>query len=195
MLTLPDIVQPYWGKIVDSRGNGFTSSVQFSHPFFGTRKFSVYLGDSDISHTPVYIAAHPGSYYKPLEPILGPDYCLLDEFAATYQDFVLHREQRLLDYQEEMYSFFLSTIKPRLPEMYETYPTITSLYEHNLYVRNVANLRVKEGDVVEMLVYYDFYPGPVFGTEWVKGEMRGLRERHGGRDSDSTSFGLVPYNH
>ncbi|ACU61816.1 hypothetical protein [Chitinophaga pinensis] len=171
MKTLPDIIHPFWGKIFDSRGNGYSSPVGFSHAFFGEKTHSVYLGHHDISHTPNYIKAHPDEYYKPIAPILGEDYCLLDEFAATYTHFLSNIDAHIRQLQDGVYAIFTTHLKPQLPDIYETYPIIETREQHDEHISHLADIRLLPGGYIDMIFYYDLIPAPVFNVTFRDGVM------------------------
>ncbi|MCF6407221.1 hypothetical protein L3C95_30280 [Chitinophaga filiformis] len=169
MKTLPDIIHPFWGRIFDSRGEGYSSPIKFSHPFFGNKAFPVYLGDPDISHTPNYIKAHPDEYYKPIAPILGENYHLLDEFADTYTNFTANIDANIRQLQDAVYALFTTYIQPGLPHTYEMHPVIETREDHDEYIRDLADIRILPGGYLDMIFYYNLIPAPVFNVTFKHG--------------------------
>lgn len=165
MKTLPDIIHPFWGKITDSRGEGFTSHIVFSHPFFGDKTFPVYLGHYDISHTPNYIKAHPDEYYKPIEAVLGENYDLLDEFADTYTDLTANIDSYIRQLQDGIYAIYTAHLR-------ENNPAVESREQHDQYIKDLADIRVMPGGILELIFYYELIPAPVFNVSFKEGIMQ-----------------------
>lgn len=169
------ITHPYWGNITDSlRANGYTSDIKFSHPFFGTKIFPVYLGQHTITHTPNYIREHPGQYYKPIEEIFGKNYYLLDEFMKTHKDFMLNIDDKLATLQQKLFDHFEQHLAAQLPLIFEESPVIESIEAHNEYIKNLDSIRLLENGQIKFLFYYDLYPSPIFPVVFVDGQLEDL---------------------
>ncbi len=133
---------PYWGN-VEQDWAGFSSDINFSHPFFNKQEIEVFLNDE---------------YDEEGEEIEeAPNEELLNELAATYKNFIAHIENRLTDLQQKTFE--------RYQELYAHYyenpeksgdPAleIDSIHKHNPYIKNVNYLRVSKNNTIRLTIRY-----------------------------------------
>ena len=131
----------FWENITESHGE-YMTSVQFPSAFF-QGKHEFYLGD---------LYDEDGEEIEE-EPTTEQ----LDEFAETYQSFILHWPQLLAQLQEKAFAryqqlyahYYENPEKSDAPAL-----NIDSIEKHNPYILNLLNIHIGTNQTVRLAIRY-----------------------------------------
>ena len=135
----------FWENITESHGE-YMTSVQFLSAFF-QGKHEFYLGD---------LYDEDGEEIEE-EPTTEQ----LDEFAETYQSFILHWPQLLAQLQEKAFAryqqlyahYYENPEKSDAPAL-----NIDSIEKHNPYILDLLNIRIGADQTVRLAIDYQLDP-------------------------------------
>ncbi|MGE9314778.1 DUF6985 domain-containing protein [Niabella sp. CJ426] len=132
----------YWGNI-EQDWAGFSSDITFSNPFFNKQNVEVFLGEE---------FDEDGEEID--EP---PTESRLDNFAATYQQFLNHIDTHIEQIQSKAFERYLKLYAHYYenPEKSgEPALNINSIAKHNEYIKEIIYLRVPDDDAIKLSIRY-----------------------------------------
>lgn len=132
----------FWGNIRED-WNGFSSDINFSHPFFGEQHYEIFLGEEDDEDG------------EEIEN--SPSQNQLDEMAETYQVFIKNADQMLEVIQQESFN--------RYQKLYAHYYedpdksgeeslSIDTVEKHNPFIKDLMYIRICEQNTIKISIRY-----------------------------------------
>lgn len=132
----------FWGE-VEAEWAGFSAGIQFSHPFFGSNGFEIFLGDEFDEN---------GDEVE--DP---PSQEQLAEFESTYRAFLGNIESNLASISQKAFERYLKLYahhsenpkKSGEPALH-----LDSAEKHNPHLQEIIYLRVSNGATLRISIRY-----------------------------------------
>ena len=132
----------YWGK-VEQDWAGFSSNINFKHPFFDKQNVEIFLGEK---------------YDEEGEEIEEPPTeNQLTKFEETYQNFIENIETNIKNIQEKSYERYLklyANFYENSEKSGETPLNIDNVNKHNDNIKEIMYLRVLDDKTIKLSIRY-----------------------------------------
>ena len=149
---------PFWGDVQED-WVGFSGTVVFAHPFFEA-EVPVFLGEENAE--------------DPAEDGQPPTTAQLDDFAATYQEFLAQLPKHLAALQQQTFDYYTSYYAGFYEDTARSGELplgIRTVAQHNAHIRELLYLRVTADGTLRIPIQYALDPEHGLEAKFVHGKL------------------------